>query len=146
MYMSINSIEVRIHLDYKFNLRLRNFIINSSILDTSLRYGMVSPTQVGGNFYTNWQLPQLKVYHAEADVINPDYFTGLETVNVLEQMKNLENMANIVIEMKTLFAAEEKRCTTESTEGQRYKKASIHWQDSTLPISGYWSTSEPNAG
>jgi len=68
----------------------------------------------------------LKVYHAEADVINPDYFTGLETVNVLEQMKNLENMANIVIEMKTLFAAEEKRCTTESTEGQRYKKASIH--------------------
>ena len=46
-------ISLRIHLDYKFNLRLRNFIINSSILDTSLRYGMVSPTQVGGNFYTN---------------------------------------------------------------------------------------------
>jgi len=32
--MSINSIEVRIHLNYKFNLRLSNFIINSSILFT----------------------------------------------------------------------------------------------------------------
>jgi len=29
--MSINSIEVRIHLTYKFNLRLSNFILNSSI-------------------------------------------------------------------------------------------------------------------
>ena len=29
--MSINSREVRIHLTYKFNLRLTNFIINSSI-------------------------------------------------------------------------------------------------------------------
>ena len=26
------------------------------------------------------------------------------------------------------------------------KKASIHWQDSALPISGYWPTSELNAG
>ena len=33
-YMPINSIEVRIHLNYKFNLRLSNFIINSSILNT----------------------------------------------------------------------------------------------------------------
>jgi len=40
--MSINSIEVRIHLDYKFNLRLRNFIINSSILNISLRYLEIS--------------------------------------------------------------------------------------------------------
>jgi len=24
------------------------------------------------------------------------------------------------------------------------KKASIHWEDSALPISGYWPTSEPN--
>jgi len=36
--MSINSIEVRIHLNYKFNLRLSNFIINSSILNTYSRY------------------------------------------------------------------------------------------------------------
>jgi len=28
----------------------------------------------------------------------------------------------------------------------RYKKASICWQDSAPPISGYWPTSEPNAG
>jgi len=27
-----------------------------------------------------------------------------------------------------------------------YKKASIRWQDSAPPISGYWPTSEPNAG
>jgi len=26
------------------------------------------------------------------------------------------------------------------------KKASIRWQDSAPPISGYWPTSEPNAG
>jgi len=26
------------------------------------------------------------------------------------------------------------------------KKASIRWQDSVPPISGYWPTSEPNAG
>jgi len=26
------------------------------------------------------------------------------------------------------------------------KKATIRWQDSALPISGYWPTSEPNAG
>jgi len=26
------------------------------------------------------------------------------------------------------------------------KKASIRWQDSAQPISGYWPTSEPNAG
>jgi len=32
--MSINSIEVRIHLNCKFNLRLGNFITNSSILNT----------------------------------------------------------------------------------------------------------------
>jgi len=32
--MSINSFEVRIHLNYKLNLRLSNFIINSSILNT----------------------------------------------------------------------------------------------------------------
>jgi len=25
-------------------------------------------------------------------------------------------------------------------------KASIRWQDSVPPISGYWPTSEPNAG
>ena len=37
-YMPINSIEVRIHLNYKFNLRLSNFIINSSILSTYSRY------------------------------------------------------------------------------------------------------------
>ena len=37
MYMSINSIEVCIHLDYIFNLRLSNFIINSSILNTFLQ-------------------------------------------------------------------------------------------------------------
>ena len=34
--MSINSIEVRIHLNYKFNLRLSNFIINSSIFMVAL--------------------------------------------------------------------------------------------------------------
>jgi len=28
----------------------------------------------------------------------------------------------------------------------RYKNASIRWQDNALPISGYWPTSEPNAG
>ena len=33
-YTPINSIEVRIHLNYKFNLRLSNFIIKSSILNT----------------------------------------------------------------------------------------------------------------
>jgi len=38
MNMSINSIEVRIHLDYIFNLGLSNFIINSSMLNISLRY------------------------------------------------------------------------------------------------------------
>ena len=27
-----------------------------------------------------------------------------------------------------------------------YKKASIRWHDSAPPISGYWPTSEPNAG
>jgi len=27
-----------------------------------------------------------------------------------------------------------------------YKKASIRWQDSAPPISGYWPTSELNAG
>ena len=27
-----------------------------------------------------------------------------------------------------------------------YKKASIRWQDSARPISGYWPTSEPNTG
>jgi len=26
------------------------------------------------------------------------------------------------------------------------KKASIRWQDSAPPISGYWPTTEPNAG
>ena len=26
------------------------------------------------------------------------------------------------------------------------KKASIRWQDSVPPISGYWPTNEPNAG
>jgi len=26
------------------------------------------------------------------------------------------------------------------------KKASIRWQDSAPPVSGYWPTSEPNAG
>jgi len=26
------------------------------------------------------------------------------------------------------------------------RKASIRWQDSMPPISGYWPTSEPNAG
>jgi len=26
------------------------------------------------------------------------------------------------------------------------KKASIRWQDSAPPMSGYWPTSEPNAG
>jgi len=26
------------------------------------------------------------------------------------------------------------------------KKASIRWQDSAPPISGYWPTSEPNSG
>jgi len=26
------------------------------------------------------------------------------------------------------------------------KKASIRWQDSAPPISGYWPTSEPNTG
>jgi len=36
--MSINSIEVRIYLNYKFNLRLSNFIIYSSILNTYSRY------------------------------------------------------------------------------------------------------------
>jgi len=35
MYMSIDGIEVRIDLDYKFNLRLSNFITNSSILNIS---------------------------------------------------------------------------------------------------------------
>jgi len=27
-----------------------------------------------------------------------------------------------------------------------YKKASIRWQDSAPPISGYWPNTEPNAG
>jgi len=36
--MSINSIEVRIHLNYKFNLRLSIFIINWSILNTYSHY------------------------------------------------------------------------------------------------------------
>jgi len=40
--MSINSIEVRVHLNYKFNLRLSNFIINSSILNRYLRYFSIS--------------------------------------------------------------------------------------------------------
>jgi len=40
--MPINSIEVHIHLNYKFNLRLSNFIINSSILNTYSRYFYVS--------------------------------------------------------------------------------------------------------
>ena len=40
--MSINSIEVRIHLNYKFNVRLSNFIINSSILNSYSRYFLVS--------------------------------------------------------------------------------------------------------
>jgi len=35
--MLINSIEVRNHLDY-INVRLSNFIINSSILNTYSRY------------------------------------------------------------------------------------------------------------
>jgi len=30
--------------------------------------------------------------------------------------------------------------------GKRNKKANIRWQDSAPPISGYWPTSEPNAG
>ena len=38
--LSINSIEVRIHLNYKFNLRLSNFIINSTILNTYSRYSL----------------------------------------------------------------------------------------------------------
>ena len=36
--------------------------------------------------------------------------------------------------------------TCTSNDGILYKKASIHWQDSAPPISGYWPTSEPNAG
>ena len=39
--MSINSIEVRIHLNYKFNLRLSNFIINSSILNTYTAFSVM---------------------------------------------------------------------------------------------------------
>ena len=37
-HMSINSIEVGIYLNYKFNLQLSNFIINSSILNNYSRY------------------------------------------------------------------------------------------------------------
>jgi len=35
-----------------------------------------------------------------------------------------------------------------SSQGTKYfnKTVSIHWQDSAPPISGYWPTSEPNAG
>ena len=36
-----------------------------------------------------------------------------------------------------------KRCTKIQ---KKNKKASIRWQDSAPPISGYWPTSEPNAG
>ena len=43
--MPINSLEVRIDMNYKFNLRLSNFIINSSILNT------YSPYTLFLNFY-----------------------------------------------------------------------------------------------
>jgi len=38
--------------------------------------------------------------------------------------------------------------TMDNIHAQRIsnKKASIRWQDSALPISGYWPTSEPNTG
>ena len=38
------------------------------------------------------------------------------------------------------------RNTSYDVRIDRYKKAGIRWQDSAPPSSGYWPTSEPNAG
>jgi len=35
---------------------------------------------------------------------------------------------------------------TMNAKSLKHEKASIRWQDSAPPISGYWPTSEPNAG
>jgi len=44
-----------------------------------------------------------------------------------------------------LFCVNAKNIKTEVHIPGTNKKASIRWQDSALPISGYWPTSEPNA-
>ena len=56
--MSINSIEVRIHLNYKFNLRLSNFIVSSSTLYAIFKF--LSPI-----YFELWY-----------DVIRPRLLTG----------------------------------------------------------------------
>jgi len=42
---------------------------------------------------------------------------------------------------ETIWGKQFNRCDNNSN-----KKASIRWQDSAPPISGYWPTSEPNTG
>jgi len=87
MYVSINSIEVRIHLDYKFNLRLSNFITNSSILNISLEieiyFKFLSPIYfelyydvIRPRLLTAFSVMQHAVKSSPMDVGVKEYFWG----------------------------------------------------------------------